>query len=77
MAFGFFKKREYADIIFLSNVVDATPEEMTEAKEIICKHSRSFGGSLDDSDVMKLCGISRNSYYKYKKELLIQTNDVA
>ena len=27
---------EYADIIFLSNVVDATPEEMTEAKEIIC-----------------------------------------
>lgn len=26
---------EYADIIFLSNVVDATPEELTEAKEII------------------------------------------
>jgi sporulation protein YlmC with PRC-barrel domain len=25
-----------------------------EAKEIICKHSRSFGGSLDDSDVMEI-----------------------
>lgn len=40
-----------------------------EAKELIKKHSRSFGGSLTDPEVMKLAGISRNSYYKYKKEL--------
>ena len=39
------------------------------AKEIITKHAKSFGGSLDDTEVMKLCGCSRNSYYKYKKEL--------
>ena len=37
--------------------------------EVIKKHSKDFGGSLDDSDVMKLCGCSRPSYYKYKKDL--------
>jgi len=39
------------------------------AKEIIRKHSKDFAGTLDDSDVIKLAGISRNSYYKYKGEL--------
>lgn len=39
------------------------------AKELIRKHSRDFGGSLTDNEVMKLVGISRNSYYKYKREL--------
>ena len=39
------------------------------AKEAILKHSKAFGGTLSDSDVQKLAGISRNSYYKYKAEL--------
>ena len=38
-------------------------------KSIILKHSKDFGGSLEDPDVIKLCGCSRNSYYKYKKSL--------
>lgn len=40
------------------------------AKEIIMRHAKAFGGSLDDSEVMRLCGCSRNTYYKYKRELL-------
>ena len=40
-----------------------------ECKAIIQKHSKDFGGSLDDPDVIKLCGCSRNSYYKYKRTL--------
>ncbi len=45
----------------------------TTKKELSClsiiqKHSKDFGGTLEDSDVMKLCGCSRNSYYKYKKK---------
>lgn len=40
-----------------------------QAKEIILQHSRSFGGSLKDSEVIILAGINRCSYYKYKKEL--------
>lgn len=46
-----------------------TTKKSIEAKEIIMKHSKDFNGTLKDPDVMKLCGISRNSYYKYKKEL--------
>ena len=45
-----------------------------QCKEIIQKHSKDFGGTLDDSEVMLLCKISRNSYYKYKKELKEQKN---
>ena len=39
------------------------------AKEIIKKHSKDFDGTLADTDVIKLAEISRNSFYKYKKEL--------
>ena len=39
------------------------------AKEIILKHSKDFNGSLNDVDVMKLTGLSRNTFYKYKKEI--------
>ena len=46
-----------------------TTKKSIEAKEVIIKHSKDFNGTLKDADVMKLCGISRNSYYKYKKEL--------
>lgn len=38
-------------------------------KAIIKKYSKDFSGALDDSDVVKLCGCSRNSYYKYKREI--------
>lgn len=39
------------------------------AKDIILKHSITFNGSLNDDEVIKLAGISRNSFYKYKREL--------
>ena len=39
------------------------------AKEAILKHAKVFGGTLNDGEVIKLAGISRNTYYKYKKEL--------
>lgn len=40
-----------------------------DSKPIILKHSKDFNGTLDDSEVLKLTGLSRNTYYKYKKEL--------
>lgn len=39
------------------------------AKEIIMTHAKEFGGSLNDGEVMKLAGLARNTYYKYKAEL--------
>ncbi len=44
-------------------------KKSVECKAIIQKHSKDFGGSLEDPNVIKLCGCSRNSYYKYKREL--------
>ena len=41
-----------------------------DPKEIILKHSRSFNGSLKDSECIKLAEIDRGTYYKYKRELL-------
>ena len=46
-----------------------TTKKSIECKVIIQKHSKDFGGSLEDPDVIKLCGCSRNSYYKYKREI--------
>ena len=39
------------------------------AKAIIQKRSKDFDGTLDDGEVIKLCGISRNTFYRYKRQL--------
>lgn len=44
-------------------------KKSVSAKQLIIKHSRDFNGTLDDIEIMKLADLSRNTYYKYKKEL--------
>lgn len=39
-------------------------------KEPIQKMAKDFDGSMKDKEVIEILGISRNTYYKYKKELL-------
>lgn len=39
-----------------------------ESKKKILKYSKAFGGDLSDKDLIKLLGIDKNTYYKYKKE---------
>ena len=46
-----------------------TTKKSIESKEIIKKHSKDFGGSLNDIELMKMTGLSRNTYYRYKREL--------
>lgn len=46
-----------------------------EKKELIKKYSKDFNGNLSDVDCMKLIGIARNTYYKYKKELKYQNTN--
>lgn len=43
-----------------------------ESKKKILKYSKAFGGDLSDKDLIKLLGIDKNTYYKYKKELKSQ-----
>ncbi len=40
-----------------------------QAKALILKYSKDFNGTLPDTAVMRLVGVSRNSYYRYKKIL--------
>ena len=40
-----------------------------EAKKTIRKHSKDFDGSLTDTELLRLTGLARNTYYKYKREL--------
>lgn len=41
-----------------------------KAKDEILRLSKDFNGTLTDVEVMKIVGIARNTYYKYKKDLI-------
>ena len=45
------------------------PKKKAPAKEQILRLSKDFNGALSDAECIKLIGINRNTYYKYKKEL--------
>lgn len=47
-----------------------TTKKSIQAKADIKKYSKDFEGTLKDTEVMKLTGLARNTYYKYKKELV-------
>lgn len=46
-----------------------TTKKSKEAKETILKHCKDFNGTLNDIECMKLTGLARNTFYKYKREL--------
>lgn len=48
-----------------------TTKKSIQAKEMIQKYSKDFGGSLNDVDCIRMIGIARGSYYKYKREILL------
>lgn len=49
-----------------------TTKKSIAAKADIIKYSKDFDGSLNDLECMRMIGIARNTYYKYKRELLEQ-----
>lgn len=46
-----------------------TTKKSIKAKQIISKHSKDFDGTLTDYECIKLAGITKKTYYKYKREL--------
>ena len=46
-----------------------TTKKSVAAKADIKKYSKDFDGTLDDAAVMKISGLARNTYYKYKREM--------
>lgn len=51
-------------------------KKKSPAKDCIRKNCKTFGGSLNDKDCIKLAVISRNTYYKYKAELKAEQDGV-
>lgn len=41
-----------------------------EIKDCIRKYSKDFGGQMKDKEIMEWKKVGRNTYYKYKKEML-------
>ena len=46
------------------------------AKEKIIKYNKDFSGNLSDLECIKLIGISRNTFYKYKKKIRAEYDDM-
>lgn len=51
-----------------------TTKKSIEAKELIRKHNKFFGGSLSNEETWKLAGISKMTFYKYKDEMRLEMN---
>ena len=62
-------KPEFVKQIGQKKGAKLTTKKSIEKKAEILKHSVDFGGSLNDTDCMKLTGLARNTFYKYKREL--------
>ena len=48
-----------------------------ESKEVIRKLSKEFDGNLSDAEIMRLTGLARNTYYKYKRDLRDENKEAA
>lgn len=46
-----------------------TTKKSVAAKADILKYSQDFGGALNDTECIRMIGIARNTFYKYKREL--------
>lgn len=51
-----------------------TTKKSIDSKRIIRQYNKDFGGQLNNEQTRKLAGISKASYYKYKAELLSETD---
>lgn len=49
-------------------------KKSVEAKKLIQKHNKTFGGTLTNEETWKLIGITKTSFYKYKNELIAEQN---
>ena len=50
-------------------------KKSVKSKRLIQKYSRDFFGTLSDKECIKLIGISKGSYYKYKRELKLECSE--
>ena len=54
-----------------------TTKKSVEMKKLIQEKSKYFNGSINDQDLIKITGLSANTFYKYKRELLEEISGAA
>lgn len=67
---GMEKAKEVGRIAGRKEGVKIETKKAKEAKQIILKHNKSFGGSLTNEETWTLAGISKMSFYKYQREIM-------
>lgn len=72
---GLITARQNNKRIGLEKGTKLVTKKSIQAKEIIRKHGKNFGGALNNTEVIKLAGINRSSFYKYQKELIEELNN--
>ncbi len=55
--------------------VSVRTKKSVEMKNRIVKMSKCFSGNMSDKECMEILQIARNMFYKYKRELLAETED--
>lgn len=53
-----------------------TTKKSIEAKEKIRKYNKDFEGQLNNEDTWKLIGISKMTFYKYKREMIEEGSEI-
>ena len=55
--------------------VSVRTKKSVEMKNRILKMSKCFSGNMSDKECMEILQIARNTFYKYKRELLAEAED--
>ena len=62
--------RPTRDFIGTPKGAKLTTKKSVEMKKLIQEKSKYFNGSINDKDLIKITGLTPNTFYKYKRELL-------
>ena len=49
-------------------------KKSVEMKDKIIKMSKNFSGNMNDKEIIEILGLARNTYYRYKRDLLAAQN---
>lgn len=67
---GLEKAKKSGKKLGLKKGTKLTTQKSIVTKEKILTYSKNFHGTLNDTDCIKLLGVARNTFYKYKRELV-------
>lgn len=71
---GLQKAKENGKRVGIPKGTKLTTKKSIEMKEKIKELNYNFNGSMSNEDTYKFLGISRNTFYKYRQEIIAETS---